>query len=564
MISTTIHRFPHDPVLVQLLAIAHQTPPAETVIEDDALGCQKTYPEFLADIVATRELLRAQLPPSALDTQGLLCEKRQNMVVLAKSSYEFLVAFFAIRSLEGEADYLLSMTSSISILAGRGSMERASNIRTYMEQTKSESLTVVPVSSDAKPLGGTGRAIETDHGCIMAPDGSGLIMLTSGTTGRPKGAVLPRCSIIGTGVREPGSVALVYRPNHWMGGVRDVIQSLLSGRRVYSLKAKLRDARAEDVLRAFRTTLITHVAFMPDVLRRMMLLLTRGRDQSDIPQEERDLWHGYFRGLSMLRCSGGFLERSVRDFWIGLMGLPFDNFYSSTELGGLAIGGPSQIYGSMGTPIPGIKVKLSEGDRGEVCVKSPKMLLRYIGNKHTIESIFDKEGYYKTGDLAKYINGEYIFAGRVATDCIQYTIFQFSTLAVEDGLTSLPYISEACVVAVPHTKFRQLCGAVVRLRPDSQIPNNMTTLGLIRSDLEGSLPAYMMPTLLKVLKHEEELPCTVAGKPKKKEILSIYFGSVNGAQVENYPPEIETCHVLQPGEAEATKPWDWDARQFEQ
>ncbi|EGE01249.1 hypothetical protein TEQG_00302 [Trichophyton equinum CBS 127.97] len=183
MISTTIHRFPHDPVLVQLLAIAHQTPPAETVIEDDALGCQKTYPEFLADIVATRELLRAQLPPSALDTQGLLCEKRQNMVVLTKSGYEFLVAFFAIRSL---------------------------------------------------------------------------------------------------------------------GGVK-------------------------------------------------------------------------------------------------------------------------------------------------------------------------------------------IHA-----------------------------------------------------------------------------PAYMMPTLLKVLKHEEELPCTVAGKPKKKEILSIYFGSVNGAQVENYPPEIETCHVLQPGEAEATKPWDWDARQFEQ
>lgn len=89
----------------------------------------------------------------------------------------------------------------------------------------------------------------------------------------------------------------------------------------------------------------------------------------------------------------------------------------------------------------------------------------------------------------------------------------------------------------------------------------MTALGLIRSDLEGSLPTYMMPTLLKVLKDEEELPCTVIGKPEKKEILRIYFGSENGVQVEDYPPEVESCPIPKPGEA--TKPWDWDGRQFE-
>lgn len=71
----------------------------------------------------------------------------------------------------------------------------------------------------------------------------------------------------------------------------------------------------------------------------------------------------------------------------------------------------------------------------------------------------------------------------------------------------------------------------------------------------------MMPTLLKVLKDEEELPCTVIGKPEKKEILRIYFGSENGVQVEDYPPEVESCPIPKPGEA--TKPWDWDGRQFE-
>ncbi|EFE37943.1 adenylate-forming enzyme AfeA [Trichophyton verrucosum HKI 0517] len=417
-------------------------------------------------------------------------------------------------------------------------MERASNIHTYIKQTKSEALTVVALSCDAKTLDEAERAIEIDHSCVMTPGGPGMIIFTSGTTGRPKGALLPRCALLRTGIREPGSTALVYRPNHWIGGARDIIQSLLSGMKIHSLKTKVQDARAEDVLRAFRTTLITHVVFMPDVLRRMMFLLTGDRDLSTIPQEEKDLWQSYFRGLSMIRCSGGSLERSVRDFWMNLTGLPFDNFYSSTELGGLAIGGPSQIY-----------------------VSPTFENSSYIGDNHTVESIFDKEGYYKTGDLANYINGEYIFAGRVATDCVQYAAFRFSTLAVEDGLTKLPYISEACVVAVPHKKLRQLCAAVVRLRPDTQITSNMTTLGLIRSDLEGTLPTYMMPTLLKLLKDEEELPSTVIGKPAKKEILRIYFGSVNGALVENYPPEVESCPVPKPGEA--TKPWDWDGRQFE-
>lgn len=145
---------------------------------------------------------------------------------------------------------------------------------------------------------------------------------------------------------------------------------------------------------------------------------------------------------------------------------------------------------------------------------------------------------------------------------VQYGIFRIPTLLVETNLMDLPYISEACIVAVPDKNFKHLCGAVVRLKPIGIPPTEQINLSLIRSDLEDSLATCMLPALLRILTDEEELPCTATGKLIKKEILKIYFGSTDGAQVDSYPPGIERCELPKPGEQMA-KPWDWGGLQCE-
>lgn len=85
-------------------------------------------------------------------------------------------------------------------------------------------------------------------------------------------------------------------------------------------------------------------------------------------------------------------------------------------------------------------MKLSEGDYGELCVKSPEMFTQYVchvkvlplmntnnaalnsylGDNNATQAAFDDEGYFKTGDLGKFEDGEYIFAGRANTDCELY------------------------------------------------------------------------------------------------------------------------------------------------
>lgn len=124
----------------------------------------------------------------------------------------------------------------------------------------------------------------------------------------------------------------------------------------------------------------------------------------------------------------------------------------------------------------------------------------------------------------------------------------------------LHYISEACVVAVPNNNVKQLCGAIVRLKRGST-PTEQTSLARIRSDLQISLAPFMLPTLLRILKDEEQLPHTVSGKPIKRQILEDYFGSTDGAQPRVYPPGVERCEWERPAEG-MMKPWDWGGLQM--
>ncbi|OBT53698.1 hypothetical protein VE04_06328 [Pseudogymnoascus sp. 24MN13] len=563
MSARTTLKFPHDPILVRLLIAAQQTSDSETIVHD-ALGFKKSYPELLTDILQTRDLLRARLPLPATNEQGILRGEFQYVAILSRSGYEFLVAFFAIRAMGGvcmplgsgvlpeEAHYFLSKAKANCMLAGKDSLERAENICAYIqEQGNFDTLTLLPISCNAEPLRNVDIGI--DDNLQLDPDGPGLLLFTSGTTGFPKGAVIPRRCFADPQDVEPGAAAISYNPAHWIGGARSLIGPVLTSKKLYIVAQKAGRARAEAVLEAFRNHRITHAIFTPALLRHMKDILI---DQSgNLSDDKKNRCSSYFKGLSAIRCSAGVVEFSTKEFWTDLTGLPFENFYSVTELGGGVTRGISAIKGSIGTPLPGITIKLSEGNHGEIYVKSPKMLTHYIDDKKTTQAAFDEDGYFKTGDLGELKDGEYIFAGRANADYVLFGVFRISALVVESSLMDLPYISEACVVAVPDNDAKQLCGAVIRLERGT-MPIGQITLARIRSDLQSSLAPFMLPALLRILEDKEELPRTVSGKPIKRQILMDFFGAVDGGLAENIPPRVERYNKLMTVEAQA-KPWDW-------
>ncbi|KAH7128998.1 hypothetical protein EDB81DRAFT_808572 [Dactylonectria macrodidyma] len=562
-----VPKFPNDPMLVQLLRAAGHVSGTETIVCDVG-GCEKTYLQLLADILKTRDILRERLPQSAYDERNILRDGYQYVGILSRTGYEFLVAFFAIRAIGGvcmplssgvlpeEAQFFLAKAKSICVLAGKDRAEKAAEIHaTVAEKGHTPHFAAIPISSDAAPLGDIRVII--DHGLEMNPNGPGFVIFTSGTTGIPKGVVLPRRCLVPSDNFVPGCAVVTHRPVHWIGGASSMLSAVLTGKRLHHLGEM---AKPELVLAAFRDHRITHCSFTPTLLRKLRETMTGQTGR--LSEEKRTEYSRCFRHLSVLRSVSGTVDRSTLGFWADLTRLPFQNAYGGTEMGCSAIESMTTTEGVIGTPIPGVKVKLSEGDRGEIRIKSPGMMICYLDDEKLTQSALDEEGYYKSGDLAELRDGEYVFTGRSSTDFVLFRGYRIPTLTVENSLLELPYIAEACAVAVPHKEALQLCGAVIRLRKNCAVPSETITLSKIRSDLRANLPQYMLPILLRILKDGEDFSRTVSGKFIKPKVLKESFGTTEWFLVNDLPTGVEYCGSTVPMIIEAeTKPWDWSGIQ---
>jgi acyl-CoA synthetase (AMP-forming)/AMP-acid ligase II len=81
----------------------------------------------------------------------------------------------------------------------------------------------------------------------------------------------------------------------------------------------------------------------------------------------------------------------------------------------------------------------------------------------------------------------------------------------------------------------------------------MATMSLdkLRSNLSQSLPAYTLPTKLRVLDGDEALPRTVSYKIQRKQTATLFFG--DSAAVDR----VQVCPKLQAGKDRPAKAWDW-------
>ena len=253
------------------------------------------------------------------------------------------------------------------------------------------------------------------------------IVFTSGTTGKGKGVMLSQANIcldmtLGMYNFDITRKTLhVLPPHHTFGSTVNYVGHLAQGCEVY-ISSGLKYV-SDEIKEQQPSHLILVPAFL-EVMHRKIWATARktGKEQllkvmmqvSDSLRElgidlRKQLFSSVlsaFGGkLELVICGGAKLDEEIIKTFDSL-GITILNGYGITECAPLISANRNKYRkrGSVGTPILACRVKIDNPDEngeGEICVKGPNVMLGYYNNPEATAEVFDKDGFFHTGDYGK-------------------------------------------------------------------------------------------------------------------------------------------------------------------
>ncbi|MEO7198450.1 MAG: AMP-binding protein, partial [Solirubrobacterales bacterium] len=197
----------------------------------------------------------------------------------------------------------------------------------------------------------------------------------------------------------------------------------------------------------------------------------------------------------------------IRAFREG-MGLEIHDGYGQTETGALtgSLAGEAPREGSMGKPLPGIELRINEGELILRHASCPTFFSHYIGSSPYAEE------WWRTGDLVSADDDGYFwFEGR-SDDVIVSSGYRIGPFEVESALLSHPAVAEAAAVAAPDPERGSVVRAVVVLR--SGEPGALLVREL-QEHVKSETAPYKYP---RIVEFAAELPKTASGKIRRAEL----------------------------------------------
>ena len=346
---------------------------------------------------------------------------------------------------------------------------------------------------------------------LLAADDTALLLLTSGTTGRPKAIreTLPHCwakmQFFADAFRPtPEDVHLVYLPIGHVFGLRLALIALLSGGRLVLLDR----FSPEHALRLVGEEHVTVLPGMPAHLRLLVDRLEHGSDVSSLrwvisaaATLPRPLAQQVYERLGVdvlfvYGCSEGFttLTTDREEILAGSVGR---TVFSGPP--GTAPAGAVAVFDADGAPLP-------PGQVGEV-VFAARQPVRYWRDPDVAT-----DGWYRTGDLGRLDpEGRLYLEGRLK-ELLNRGGLKVSPGEIEAVLTRHPAVADAAVVANPDPVLGEaICACVVAAGPEPP------SLAEVRSFLGQSLARHKLPDELCVL---DRIPRTNIGKVERAALAA--------------------------------------------
>jgi fatty-acyl-CoA synthase len=334
-----------------------------------------------------------------------------------------------------------------------------------------------------------------------------IVLLTSGTTGTPKGAArdmalslaLPGGYLSKIPLRSGRKIVLAAPGFHAWG----LLSSMLS----LGLGNTIVTARKTDA----KFTLNALEEHQADALITVPVLLSR------LMELEDEIGHRYLDSLRVIALSGSALSPELATRTMDLLGDIVYNLYGSTEVAYATIATPADMRsapGTVGRPPTGTTIKLldengkevGEGESGRIFVGSSMQFEGYTGggNKEVVA------GLMSTGDVGHFDDAGRLFVDGRDDDMIVSGGENVFPAEVEELLASHEAVTEAAVVGVDDEKYGKRLRAYIVLNDGASLDEDG-----VKAYVKENLARYKVPRDVSFI---DELPRNPAGKVMKRKL----------------------------------------------
>ncbi|MGB3847950.1 MAG: long-chain-fatty-acid--CoA ligase [Sphingopyxis sp.] len=348
-----------------------------------------------------------------------------------------------------------------------------------------------------------------------AAEAISLQLYTSGTTGKPKGAMLSHRALLGARPLwrdidwyrwDDGDAGLLAMPMFHIGGMGWALMAFDSGRPNIILP----EFDVETILSLIEARAFSKTFLVPAALQ---LLLDHPR------AETID-----FGGLRTILYGASPMPMAVLDHAMRRLSCDFAQQYGMTETSGtvVALAPADHVPGnprlaSAGQALPGVELEVRDaegkplpaGETGQIAIRAPLNLSGYWRRPDATAAAIDADGWLLTGD-AGYLDADgYLFVRDRLNDMIISGGENVYPAEVESLLSGHPAVAEAAIVGMPDAKWGEAVTAAVVLRDPGVADHDIIDW------MRGRIAAYKIP---KAIVRLDALPRNGAGKILRRAI----------------------------------------------
>ena len=496
--ATTIHDM--------LISRVINAPLAEAAIEGDLRLSNK-------DIA-----LRVDVVACYLLSQGV--KRGDRVATLAPPSLNFWITFLATTSIgaiwqglnpaykRNEYQYLLADARPALVFAHRDFDQRDYHAEL---QSIAPSDTIFFALDDAPLEVSDERFITADKISEVAlrkarrhvePEDIAVIVYTSGTTGRPKGAMLSHRAMVKTALsnlewmpKEGLSSTVCAAPINHVGGLNNVCFTVFAagGRIIFFPRV--------DLVKLAEINALEQPTYLVGSPTAWAMMISAGADFSAV---------SYYR----LIVFGGAASTVAQLEQVQRTGARMSSVYGQTETTGMityneANASLDVMSETIGKAILGneIRIAASEGgtlptgETGEIQVRGVSVMSGYWNKPDATREVFTDDGWLKTGDLGyEREDGNVVFAGRLK-EMFKSGGYNVYPVEVELAIGEHSEVMEASVVEVPHETFQEVGHAFLVLKPGSFLTGDQ-----LKSFLKDRIASYKIPKSWQIMEAFPRLP----------------------------------------------------------